>query len=170
MIKASFIGNYKRDKDLTELIHFAVCGPFRSTMRQGERYFVPFVDHYSRYVNFYLTKHNSITFEVFKIFHQEEYNQLGKNIKILWSNRCGEYLIDEFYDHHRNCGIVSQLALPRKTRNNGVPERINLILLYMVWSMMNCAKLPISFWGCSKETDAYFVNHVPTKKVLKIRS
>ena len=36
MTKAPFTGNYERSKDLLELIHTDVCGPFRSPTRHGE--------------------------------------------------------------------------------------------------------------------------------------
>ena len=59
-------------------------------------------------------------------------NQLGKNIKTLQSDRGGEYLSQNFDDHLKDCGIVSQLTPPRKPQWNGVSERINRTLLDMV--------------------------------------
>ena len=58
-------------------------------------------------------RHKSESFEKFKIFKNEVQNQLGKNIKILRSDRSGEYLSQEFSDHLKDCGIISQLTPPR---------------------------------------------------------
>ncbi|KAJ9535962.1 hypothetical protein OSB04_un000872 [Centaurea solstitialis] len=147
-----------------------VCGPFRSATRHGERYFVTFTDDFSRYGFIYLMKNKSDTFEVFKGFKNEVENQLGKKIKMLRSNRGGEYLSHEFYDYLRDCGIVSQLSPPRTPQLNGVAERRNRTLLDMVRSMMSRAKLPMSFWGYALETAAHILNLVPTKKVAKTPS
>ncbi|GJZ98742.1 putative RNA-directed DNA polymerase [Tanacetum coccineum] len=92
---------------------------------------------------------------------------MGRKIKVLRSDRGGEYLSIEFFDHLKNCGIVSQLTPPRTPQLNGVAERRNRTLLDMVRSMMCRATLPISFWGYALETAAHILNLVPTKKVSK---
>ncbi|KAJ9551125.1 hypothetical protein OSB04_015170 [Centaurea solstitialis] len=170
MTKSPFKGKMERGKDLLDLIHTDVCGPFRSATRNGERYFVTFTDDFSRYGFIYLMKNKSDTFEVFKGFKNEVENQLGKKIKMLRSDRGGEYLSHEFYDYLRDCGIVSQLSPPRTPQLNGVAERRNRTLLDMVRSMMSRATLPMSFWGYALETAAHILNLVPTKKVAKTPS
>ena len=99
-----------------------------------------------------------------------EENRLGKKIKVLRSDRGGEYLSIEFDDYLRDCGIVSQLTPPRTPQLNGVTERRNRTLLDMVRSMMSRAALPITFWGYALETAAHILNRVPTKKVSKTLS
>ncbi|KAL4581123.1 hypothetical protein LXL04_017332 [Taraxacum kok-saghyz] len=73
--------------------------------------------------------------------------QLGKEIKVLRSDRGGEYLSIKFNDYVRDCGIVSQLTSFKTPHLNGVAERRNQTLLDMVCSMMSRASLPITFWG-----------------------
>ena len=58
-----------------------------------------FTDDFSKYGYVYLIKHKSETFEKFKEFKQEVENQLGRNIKMLRSDRGGEYLSTEFLDY-----------------------------------------------------------------------
>ena len=82
-------------------------------------------------------KHKSESFEKFKVFKNEEQNQLGKNIKTLRSYRGGEYLSQEFIDHLRDYEIISQLTTPGTPQWNGVSERRNWTLLNMVRSMMS---------------------------------
>ena len=60
----------------------------------------------------YLMKNKSESFEKFKIFKNEVQSQLGKNIKTLRSDRGGEYLSQEFIDHLKDSGIISQLTPP----------------------------------------------------------
>ena len=112
-------------------------------------------------------KHKSESFEKFKEFQNEVENQLGKSIKALRSDRGGEYLSQEFGDHLRACGIVSQLTPPGTPQWNGVSERRNRTLLDMVRSMMSQVDLPLSFWSFALETSALTLNRVPTKLVEK---
>ncbi|KAJ9553605.1 LOW QUALITY PROTEIN: hypothetical protein OSB04_017650 [Centaurea solstitialis] len=164
MTNAPFTGTCERGKDLLDIIHTDVCGPFRSATRHGERYFVTFTDDFSRYGYVYLIKHKSETIEVFRTFQNEVENQLNRKIKTLRSDRGGEYLSQEFQDHLRSCGIIAQLTPPRTLQHNGVAERRNPTLLDMVRSMMSRTALPISFSGYALETAARVLNLVPTKK------
>nr|GEZ13243.1 hypothetical protein [Tanacetum cinerariifolium] len=47
----------ERAKDLLELIHIDVCGPFRTVSREGASFFITFTDDFSRYGYLYLMKH-----------------------------------------------------------------------------------------------------------------
>ena len=87
MTKLAFNGSCERGEGLLDLIHTNVCGPFRSTIRGANRFYVTFTDDYSRYGYMYLIKHNSETFEKFKEFKHEVENQLGRKIKMLQSDR-----------------------------------------------------------------------------------
>nr|GEW68141.1 retrotransposon protein, putative, Ty1-copia subclass [Tanacetum cinerariifolium] len=101
------------------------------------------------------------------VFKNEVENQLGKTIKALRSDRCGEYISQEFKDYLKACGIVQQLTPPYTPQHNGVSERRNRTLLNMVRSMMSLTTLPLSFWDYALETAAHILNMVPTKKVYK---
>ena len=101
--KSPFIGSCERGEGLLDLIHTDVCGPFRSTTRDAKCFYVMFTDDYSRYGYIYLIKHKSETFEKFKEFKQEVENQLGRKIKMLRSDRGGEYLSIKFLDYLKEC-------------------------------------------------------------------
>ena len=103
-------------------------------------------------------RHKSETFEKFKEFQNEVENQLGKKIKLLRSDRGGEYMSQEFDDHLKNRGIVPQLTPPGTPQRNGVSERRNRTLLDMVRSMMSQSDLPLSFWGYALETATFTLN------------
>ncbi|KAI3809285.1 hypothetical protein L1987_25256 [Smallanthus sonchifolius] len=167
LTKGSFTGIGERAKDLLGLIHTDVCGPFRNMSRNHKRYFVSFIDDYSRYAYVYLMKHKRETFEKFKEFQNEMENQLGKTIKTLRSDRGSEYLNTEFINHLNERGIVSQPTPPGTPQLNGVIERRNRTLLNMVRSMMCRTNLPHSFWSYALMTAACIVNLAPTKKVNK---
>lgn len=65
----------------------------------------------------------------------------------------GEYLNQDFYDHLKSCGIVSQWTPPHHTTNEW--SKMNKTLLDIVQSMMSLTKLHISFRSFSFEKIAF---------------
>ncbi|KAJ4744212.1 Transposon Ty1-GR1 Gag-Pol polyprotein [Rhynchospora pubera] len=167
MTKAPFPNKGTRANDLLDLVHTDVCGPMSICARGGYSYFITFTDDHSRYGYIYLMRHKSESFDKFKEFKNEVENQLGRKIKVLRSDRGGEYLSHEFGNYLKECGIVPQLTPPGTPQWNGVSERRNRTLLDMVRSMMSQADLPMSFWGYALETATFTLNRVPSKSVEK---
>ena len=90
-----------------------------------------------------------------------------RKLKLLRSDRGGEYLSHEFSNHLKSCVIVPQITPPGTPQRNSVSERRNRTLLDMVGSMMSQSDLPLSFWGYALETAAFTLNRVPSKSVDK---
>ncbi|GJX74265.1 retrotransposon protein, putative, ty1-copia subclass [Tanacetum coccineum] len=137
MARKPYTHQVERAKDLLGLIHTDVCGLFKIMSRQGVSYFVTFTDDFNRYGYVYLFKHKHEVFETFKVFQKEVENQLGKTIKLLRSDRGGEYMSQEFLDHLKDYGIIAHRTPPYTPQHNGVSERRNRTLLDMVRSMMS---------------------------------
>nr|GFC04248.1 retrotransposon protein, putative, Ty1-copia subclass [Tanacetum cinerariifolium] len=117
-----YIHQVERAKDLLELIHTDVCGPFKIMSRQGASYFVTFTDDFSRYGYVYLLKNKHEVFETFKVFQKEVKNQLGKTIKSLRFDHGGEYISQEFLDHLKDHGIIAHRTPSYTSQHNGVSE------------------------------------------------
>nr|GEW62420.1 retrotransposon protein, putative, Ty1-copia subclass [Tanacetum cinerariifolium] len=144
----------ERAKDLLGLIHTDVCGSFKIVSRQGASYFVTFTDDFSRYGYVYLMKHKHEVFKTFNVFQKEVENQLGKTIKSLRSDRGGEYMSQEFFDHLKEHEIIAHRTPPYTPQYNGVSERRNRTLVDMVRSMLSQTTLPNPFWDYAHETAA----------------
>ena len=167
MTKQPFKGKGERAKELLDLIHTDVCGPFSTVAMGGYQYFITFTDDKSRYGYLYLMKHKSESFEKFKEYKNEVEKQTGKSIKMLRSDRGGEYLSTEFLEFLKDNGIISQLSPPYTPQLNGVSERRNRTLLDMVRSMVSFTDLPMYLWGYALQTAAHILNKVPSKSVHK---
>ena len=151
MTKSPFSEHGKRVAKLLELVHTDVCGPMTTHARGGYSYFITFTDDHSRFGYVYLMKYKSESFEKFKEFRSEVEKQTGKSIKILRSDRGGEYLSSEFLDYLKENGILSQWTPPGIPQLNGVFERRNRTLLDMVRSMMSFFQSPSILLGlCSR--------------------
>ena len=138
-----------RATDVLELIHTDVCGPWN-----GQRYFITFINDFSRYGYLYLIHEKSQSLEVFKSFKVEVENQLNKRIKNVRSDRGGEYYgkydgsgeqrPGPFAKFLEECGIIPQYTMPGSPSMNGVAERRNRKLKDMVRSMISHSNLPKS--------------------------
>ena len=56
MTRSPFVGQMAKAKDLLEIIHSVVCGPFSEMARGGFIYFITFIDDLSRYGHLTLMK------------------------------------------------------------------------------------------------------------------
>ena len=83
MTTTTFSRTEEQASDLLEIIHTDVCAPMSIKARGGYRYFLTFIDDWSRYGYIYLMKHKSGTFEKFKEFQSEVENHRNKKIKFL---------------------------------------------------------------------------------------
>ena len=70
-------------KDLLEIIHSVVCGPFSEMARGGIVYFITFIDDILRYGHLILVKQKGDSFEKFKEFKSQIENQIGNSVKTL---------------------------------------------------------------------------------------
>ena len=57
----------------------------------GPKYFISIIDDYSRYMNIYLLHNKNEALGAFKVFKAEVEKQYGKQIKIIRTDRGGEY-------------------------------------------------------------------------------
>jgi transposase InsO family protein len=108
-----------------------------------------------RYGYIYPIKERSEALDKFKIFKAKVENQYNIKIKVVRSDRGGEYygrhtpygqVPGPFARFLQENGIVAQYSMPGDPQQNEVTERRNRILMNMVRSMLSYSTLPISFW------------------------
>ncbi|KAL0339067.1 UNVERIFIED_CONTAM: Retrovirus-related Pol polyprotein from transposon TNT 1-94 [Sesamum angustifolium] len=100
-------GTSWRAKAVLELIHTDVCGPMRTPSHEQNRYFILFIDDYSRMTWVYFMREKSEVFKVFKKFKNLVEKQSGRSIKVLRSDRGKEYNNSEFDKFCEEEGIES---------------------------------------------------------------
>ena len=165
-----------RSTQLLEIIHTDICGPFDAPSIGGEKYFITFTDYFSRYGYIYLLHDKSQSVNALEMYIKEVERQLDKKVKIIRSDRGGEYYGK--YDESGQCpdpfakflekhGICAQYTMPGTPHQNGVAERRNRTLMEMVRSMMSHSSLPISMRMYALRTAMYLLNRVPSKAVSK---
>ena len=73
-------GKALRHEQPLQLIHSDICGPMNVKTRKGERYFITFIDDYSRFGTVYLIRQKSEALECFRTYVTLVENQLDKTV------------------------------------------------------------------------------------------
>ena len=146
MARASF-KSIERSTEPPDLIHSDICDMKSVQTRGGIR-----------------SKDEAI--EAFMQYKNEVENQLNKKIKVLRSDRGGEYEspFGEFCLQH---GIIHQTTAPYSPQQNGVAERKNRTLKDMMNAMLISFGLPQNLWGEAILSANYILNKLPRKKTKK---
>ncbi|CAL8084501.1 unnamed protein product [Prunus armeniaca] len=100
---------------------------------------------------------------MFKTYKAEVENQLNRKIKVLRSDRGGEYEATAFAEFCATNGIIHQTTAPYTPQQNGVAERKNRTLKDMINSMLNSSGLPHNMWGEALLTANTILNRIPHK-------
>lgn len=148
-----------------QLIHTDLCGPMEETSLGGMKYFITFIDDYTRRVHVYILKDKLSVLEVFKDYKSKVENEIGNKIKVVRSDNGKEYCNKEFDSFLSRHGIEHQTSTPYSPQQNGLAERMNRTLVERARCMLFDAHLPKQLWGEALATAAYIVNRSPTKSL-----
>jgi len=143
MIKKPF-KSVERKTNVLDLVHFDLCEFNGMLTRGGNRYFITFIDDCSRFTHVYLLKHKDDAFNAFKTYKAEVENQLSTTIKVLRSDRGGEYFSAEFDAYYEEYGIIHECSAPHTPQQNGMDERKNRTYQEMINAMLMHSELPFN--------------------------
>ena len=145
-----------------QLVRSDVCGPMQTQSIGGAKYFVTFIDDYTRCCAVYFMKHKSEVFDKFKEFEATTTSDAGRAIGTLRTDNGGEYLSSAFQNYLKERGIRHELTVPHSPQQNGVSERMNRTLVESARSMIAHAGLSNIFWAEAISAAAYVRNRLPT--------
>lgn len=114
----------KRVSHSFELVHSDVWGPC-SVLSNGFRYFVTFVDDFSRMTWLYFMKSRSELLSHFQSFCAEIKTQFNVSVKILRIDNAKEYFSAPFQTYMTKNGMLHQSSCADTPSQNGVAERKN---------------------------------------------
>lgn len=145
-----------------DMIHSDVWGMAPVISHANFKYFVTFIDDYSRFTWIYFLHSKDEVFSVFKNFHAHIKTQFSANIKILRCDNGGEYMSHSFQEFLQNNGIISQRSCPSTPQQNGVAERKNRHLLEVVRTLLLESFVPSRFWCEALSTAVHLINRLPS--------
>jgi transposase InsO family protein len=146
-----------------ELVHSDLCEMNGNLTKGDKRYFMTFIDDYTRFCYVYLLKTKDEALNYFKAYKAKVENQLERKIKQLRSDRGGEYFSSEFSEFCMEHGIIHERTPPYSPQSNRIAERKNHTLTELVNVMLDIAGLSKEWWGDTILTACHVLNRVPTK-------
>ena len=156
----------ERSSEPLELINSYICDLKFIQTRGGKKYFLILIDDCTRYCYVYLLRSKDEALEMFQHFKNEVENQLDRKIKVIRSDRGGEYEAP-FGDFCSQYGIIHQTTAPYSPQQNEVAKRKNRTLKEMMNALLLSSGLPQNLWGEAILSANYIPNRIPHKKTNK---
>ena len=106
-----------------DLIHSDVCGPMNTLTPGKNKYFVTFIDDYSRYTTVYLLHIKDELSVKLQEYINHTRNKFGRTLKALRCDNGIEYTCQTTQAILKKEGIEFQTVVPYNPEQNGVSER-----------------------------------------------
>ncbi|RVW60364.1 Retrovirus-related Pol polyprotein from transposon RE1 [Vitis vinifera] len=124
------------------------------------KYYVIFVDHFTKYIWLYPLKRKSDTHDAFVRFKALVEKFFNRPIITLYSDNGGEY---QALSSFLTINGVSHLTSPPHTpEHNGYSERRHRHIVETGLSLLTHASMPLSYWPFAFSTAIYLINRLPT--------
>lgn len=154
--------SFQRSKTMTkqklELVHSDVCGPMKNPSVSGYRYFVTFIDDFTRYTVVCFLRSKSEVYEKLVQFIRLAERSTGCKLRTLRTDNGSEYI------NHRTSKLLRQLGIRHETsveycpEQNGKSEIVNRILVEKARSMLADSCLEPQYWAEALRTAAKLKN------------
>lgn len=149
-----------RVTSVLELLYSDVWGPSPYLSMEGHKYFVLFIDAYSKFIWFYPMQNKSDVFPIFKKFQLFVERQFGCKIKSIQTDWGGEYRkLSTFFE---SIGIFHRLACPHTHEQNGMVERRNRHIVETGITLLANSCLPFKYWHFAFDTAVFLINRMPS--------
>ncbi|TXG67351.1 hypothetical protein EZV62_008626 [Acer yangbiense] len=122
-----------------ELIHTDLWGPSPVPSSGGHRYYILFIDDFSRYIWVYLMKLKSEAFSTFVQFQNMAELQFNRKIKTVQADMGGEF--KPFIPYLTDLGVQIRFSCPHSHQQNGIAERKHRHLVESVLPHSNVSPL-----------------------------
>ncbi|WVZ65497.1 hypothetical protein U9M48_014849 [Paspalum notatum var. saurae] len=152
----------RRATTALDLVHGDICGLVTPTTPSGSWYFLLLVDDLSRYMWLSLLASKDQAPAAIRKFKAAAELESGCKLKVLRTDRGGEFTSIEFGAYCAEQGVQRQLTAPYMPQQNGVVERRNQTVVGMARSMLLAKGLPGMFWGEAVTTAVFILNRSPT--------
>ncbi|TYK10332.1 Retrovirus-related Pol polyprotein from transposon TNT 1-94 [Cucumis melo var. makuwa] len=151
-----------------DLIHSDIWGPAPTSIVHGYRYYVLFIDDFSRFTWIYFLKHRSELSRTYIEFANMIRTQFSCPIKTLRTDNALEYKDSTLLSFLSQHGTLVQRSCPHTSQQNGRAERKHRHILDSVQALLLSASCPEKFWGEAALTSVYTINHLPSSVLQNI--
>ena len=142
------------------LVESYLWGPSPILSTVGFKFYVTFVDVYSRYTWIYFLRKKSEALESFIHFKNQAENTLNTTIKTFQSDWGGEFhAFSSLFNKH---GIIHRVSCPHTSEQNGIVERKHRHLVELGLTLLAQSSLPFYLWPDAFSCAIYLINRLST--------
>lgn len=150
--------NRTRANEILNIVHTDSNGPHSNIGYDGSKYFLTFLDDYSKCSIVYAIKSKTEVYNCFIDYINEVENYTGKKIRTLRCDNGTEYIINEIFNLIREKGIILDRCPPYVHELNGTAERFNRTIMNSARCLIAEAKIDIRYWPEVILTASYLKN------------
>lgn len=143
-----------------QLIVSDLWGPNFIPSINGHRYYISFVDAFSRYTWIYFLKSKSDALAAFIKFKTHIEKLVGLSILTFQSDNGGEF--QAFKSYLKSHGITYRFSCPHTSQQNGIVERKYRHIVDTGLALLSHSSMPLNFWDEAFATAVFFINRLPT--------
>jgi Reverse transcriptase (RNA-dependent DNA polymerase)/gag-polypeptide of LTR copia-type/Integrase core domain/GAG-pre-integrase domain len=148
-----------------DLVHMDLCGPYQEESLGGSRYTATFLDDFSKFSVVRTLSHKSdVTAAIKEVIALLE-TQTGRKVKVVRTDRGGEYINGALDAYFKQKGIVHQHTVPYSPQQNGSAERLNRTLNDKVRAMLFDAQCDLSLWAEAMYSACHIRNVSPASGI-----
>ena len=135
-----------------------------TTLVDGYKYYVLFVDHYTRYTWLYPLKAKSQVATIFPILKQLVENRFKRKIVTLYSDNGGEFVaLKNFLGTY---GMSHLTSPPHTPEHSSMAERKHMHIVETGLSLLTHANIPFTYWTYSFVAVVYLINRLTTPNLV----
>ena len=158
-----FPGSTKITTEILDTVHSDLAGPMQTASIQKSSYFATFIDDYSRHAVVYYLKTKDQYEKALKQYLAWAETQTSKKLRILHSDRGGEYVNHKVKDILNQRGIEHHLTMPHSPQQNGKAKRFSRTIMEKAMAMLHQAGLSNGFWEYAVHTAVHIYNRTPSR-------
>ncbi|KAL4030817.1 hypothetical protein IC575_009069 [Cucumis melo] len=151
-----------------DLIHSDIWALGPTTIVHGFRYYVLFIDDFSRFTWIYFLKHHSELSRTYIEFAKMIHTQFSCPIKTLCTDNALEYKDSILLSFLSQQGTLVQRSCLHTSPQNRRAESKHRHILDSVRALLFTASCPEKFWGKAALTSVYTINRLPSSILQNI--
>ena len=146
-------------------VHSDLWGKSPVESKGGKLYYVTFIDDKTRLTHLYFLKTKDETAAAYKKYEAWVETQMKKKVRILNTDREGEYQGKDFVAYLKSKGTVQKLNVHDTPQQAGVAERRNRTVVERVRALLHASGLPKNLWAEAARHVVWLLNRTTTRAV-----
>ncbi|KAM6588273.1 hypothetical protein CsatA_010878 [Cannabis sativa] len=145
-----------------EIIHTDLWGPSPYPTNEGFKYYIIFIDDFTKYTWIFPLKVKSDTTHVFQYFNNYVERQFGVKIKSLQADWGGEFR--PLKPILAQLGVIFRHPCPHTHQQQGRAERKHRHVTEIGLTLLAQANMPLKHWWDSFVSATYLINRLPVQR------